>query len=272
MRFLKGGVRFLFVTVGIVILTSFTIDATDTLRTSQTALSVLTGNVLEEGCVEGTVRIDLANKSICMDIYENGVSEACAVAKPSFDSETKLNIDRKACTSISQKGVQPWTFVTLHQAKALCAKRGMRLPSTLEWYEAGLGTPDSTDCNTEGGGVRIAGNYNECVSSRGVYDMIGNVWEWVDAEVVDGEYNGRKLPESGYVSEVDNAGVVITSSDNASDMYNKDYFYVDGTGVRGMLRGGYYAGETDTGLFSIHTKITPSFSSNGTGFRCVKTI
>ena len=272
MRFLKGGVRFLFVTVGIVILTSFTIDATDTLRTSQTALSVLTGNVLEEGCVEGTVRIDLANKSICMDIYENGVSEACAVAKPSFDSETKLNIDRKACTSISQKGVQPWTFVTLHQAKALCAKRGMRLPSTLEWYEAGLGTPDSTDCNIEGGGVRIAGNYNECVSSRGVYDMIGNVWEWVDAEVVDGEYNGRKLPESGFVQLVDTQGVVLNTGSVADNEFGQDYAMTNSSGIYGMIRGGYYGSGEDAGIFAQNLSVPLNLKTDGIGFRCVKSI
>ena len=272
MKFLKGGIRFLFVCVGIVVLTSFTIDATDSLRTSQTALSILMGNTFQGVCAEGTIEIDLEQKSICMDIYENGVSKACAVTTPSSDSETKINSDRKSCTSVSQAGVQPWTFVTFHQAKALCAKRDMRLPTALEWYEASLGTPDSNVCNIHSSGIKTTGYSNECVSSRGVYDMIGNVWEWVDVEVIDGTYNGRVLPESGYVAEVDRAGVVSSSSKTSISTYNEDYFYGETVGIKGMLRGGYYAGGDDAGLFAIHTKIPLSFSSNGTGFRCVKNL
>lgn len=272
MKFLKGGIRFLLVTVGIVILTSFTIDATDSFSRSQTALSLLAGSALESECPNGAVRIDLAGKSICVDRYENSADENCPILSPAFGLESKENIDADGCVSVSSPDVQPWTFISFHQAKALCAKKDMRLPSPLEWYEAGLGTPDSEKCNVETQSVSKAGAYPECVSSRGVYDMVGNTWEWIDAQITYGEYEGRQLPESGYVQEVDTAGVVIESSGAPEPIYGEDYFHSDLQGVRAMMRGGHYSGGKDAGLFSVHTKVEPSFSSKGTGFRCVKTL
>ena len=272
MRFLKGGIRFLMVTVGIIVLTSFTIDATDSFSKSQTALSILVGSALESECPDGMNRVDLVDKSICVDTYENSVGEKCPVTSPSFSLETKNNIDTKGCISVSVANIPPWTFVALHQAKALCVKREMRLPSASEWYEAGLGTPDSEKCNISGGSPAVAGSFDECISSRGVYDMIGNVWEWVDSSVLDGVYNDRILPESGYVAEIDTAGVVVMSEKTASEMFNSDYFYGDSVGVKAMMRGGFYAGGDDSGLFSVHAKVGSNFSSKGTGFRCVLTI
>lgn len=268
MKLVKGGVRFFLVTVGIVMLTSFTIDATDTLRGSQSALSFLAGSALEEGCPEGTTQVDLSGKSICIDMYENSVGEGCGVKNPTVSLETKANIETESCQAVSVPKAIPWTQVTYHQAKELCVKKGMRLPSALEWYEAALGTPDSEACNTDGS-LTKTGSYTGCVSSRGIYDAVGNVWEWVDGEVVDGMYGNRTLPEDGYVQEVDIAGVATVTGGQESELYNSDYFWSDAEGTYAVIRGGFHGSRADAGLYSVHAKIEPSFAGTATGFRCV---
>ena len=268
-KFLKNGLRFLLVTVGIVVLTSFTIDATDALNGSQSALSILAGSAVSTKCPEGMVRIDMADKSICMDIFENSVGEECGTENVTSALDTKKNIDSYACQSVSVEDARPWTFVSLHQAKTLCAKRSLRIPSASEWYESSLGTPDTQDCNIDGGGVKVTGSSDVCVSARGMHDMIGNVWEWVDESIKAGVYHQRTMPDDGYVSEVDESGIVLTTSGTEVALYDADYYW-NGTGdSHAMMRGGFFGAGTDAGLFSVHTKITPSFSGIATGFRCV---
>jgi len=221
-------------------------------------------------CPKGMRELHLSDKRLCIDTYEESTSDICRHTNPRSQVETRENLDDNFCNVKSKKNAAPWTFVTLHQAKTLCAKKGMRLPTPEEWYVAALGTPDTSVCNTDGSGVSKTGSHSQCISASGAIDMIGNVWEWVDTEIINGEYKGRKLPESGYVFEVDSSGIVTVTSATSTEKYNYDYVFMNNTDVRGMLRGGFYAGGSDSGIFSIHTKITPSFSSEGTGFRCVK--
>src|SRR5262249_62171930 len=61
-----------------------------------------------------------------------------------------------------------------------------RRPSSAEWQAAVAGTPDpgpdngSTDCNTASRfAVALTGSRASCVSSRGAFDMVGNLFEWV---------------------------------------------------------------------------------------------
>src|SRR3989344_3194633 len=89
----------------------------------------------------------------------------------------------------SVKGGNPWVNLSETQAMTLCAKNGKRLPTPGEWYRAALGTPDTiTNRNAEcaiglvgSGSALPTGSRSGCVSSFGAYDMVGNVWEWVDA-------------------------------------------------------------------------------------------
>src|SRR6185436_20022556 len=63
-----------------------------------------------------------------------------------------------------------------------------------EWQVAANGTPDpnrfthpttpvdngTTDCNVLSGPYLVpTGSRSGCVSARGAFDMVGNVWEWV---------------------------------------------------------------------------------------------
>lgn len=268
-RYLKNTARFLFVTVGIIVLTSFTIDATDTLRGSQSALSLLAKRATQGTCPAGMVAISLGERSFCMDVYENSVGDTCPASRVGSILNTKTNLAQSECVSVSEPAVYPWTYVTFHQAKELCAKRGMRLPSSDEWYEGVLGTPVDGVCNIDGG-LEVSGDKATCVSARGVHDLVGNVWEWVDAEVTDGVFEDRILPEEGYVAEVDTHGVATETTERPSELYDRDYFWSSNAGTYAMMRGGYHGSGADAGLYTIHAETAPSFSSQAIGFRCVK--
>ena len=88
--------------------------------------------------------------------------------------------------AVSLPGVPPSVAITWFQAQAACENAGKRLPSNAEWQAAVAGTPDpggddgTTDCNTGNAFKAIAtGSRPACVSARGAFDMVGNVYEWV---------------------------------------------------------------------------------------------
>lgn len=272
MKFLRGGIRLVLVTVGVIMLTSFTIDATDSLKTSQSALSLFATSQLAEKCPTGTVQIDLVDGGICMDIYENSVGADCGIKEPVVGLETNANIAIDGCMPESKPGAAPWVHVSYHQAKTLCAKKGMRLPSANEWYESALGTPDQySECNTDGG-LQETGKHKKCVSSRGVYDSVGNVWEWVDGVVQNGLYEGRTVPLKGYVTEADTAGIALQTDLAATALFGKDYFWSSASGTYAIMRGGFHGSQEDAGVYATHMNVTPSFAGAATGFRCVKSL
>ena len=77
-------------------------------------------------------------------------------------------------------------------AAAICAATGKRLCSRFEWANACLGTyrrqysygdeykPEK--CRTSVDGPGITGARPECHTDTGIYDMVGNVMEWVADE------------------------------------------------------------------------------------------
>lgn len=268
MKLALRGLRWLLVLVGIIVLTSFTIDATDTLRGSSTALSGLLKNATTPQCPEGTVRLELAEGTYCIDQYENSVGVNCPIKNPKTALDTKQNIDASACQAVTQSDQTPWTSVTLTQAKSLCIKREMRLPTPLEWYEAALGTPADERCNINSGGAQT-GVRSECVSHRGVNDMVGNVWEWVEAVVINGQYENRSLPEEGYVAGSAADGLANATANTPRALYDNAYFWIGSEGEYALMRGGYYGSGDDASVYTTHAKVAPDFHSTAISFRCL---
>jgi hypothetical protein len=90
------------------------------------------------------------------------------------------------------QGKTPQHGVTLAQARATCHARGARLCSVEEWMGACGGrfpygeTYQAGRCNTGGAQLVAAGVRRGCASRSGVFDLSGNVSEWVEDGVAMG--------------------------------------------------------------------------------------
>jgi len=83
------------------------------------------------------------------------------------------------------RGRIPKRGISLSKARGICGKRGLRLCSAKEWrrgcggkFPYG-GSFNSSKCNAGGGTLVPSGSKKGCRSGLGLYDMSGNVSEWV---------------------------------------------------------------------------------------------
>lgn len=256
---------------GALVITALGIDAADTLQGNSGTLLSQVISKDAGGCGAGMHAVETIPTLTCVDTYEASVSAKCPVQTPEQVLATQQNVESKECLAESKKDVLPWRFVSRDQAMQMCARSGKRLPTSEEWYQLSLGMANTEQvCNVSSRAVTPSGAKPECVSPQGVYDLVGNVWEWVSDDVINGTYDSRQLPGSGYVSQVDGQGVAVAVSPDAQDLFGKDYFWARADGAYGIIRGGYYDSGADAGVYTIHADTLPTTASIGIGFRCVK--
>jgi formylglycine-generating enzyme required for sulfatase activity len=166
--------------------------------------------------------------------------------------------------AVSIPGVQPTGCVTWFQANQACLLSGKRLVTNREWQGAAAGTPDpgtddlTTDCAVNSPGPVRTGSRSRCKSTWGVFDMVGNVDEWV------AEWGDRANPFcSDWTSETGIAG--------------GDFGCVGGNGSTpsaripgAWFRGGTALSGTFAGVFAVSSVPLPSFSDAAVGFRCAR--
>lgn len=153
--------------------------------------------------------------------------------------------------AVSIAGVLP-SHATWQQAEQACALAGKRLLSNQEWQRAAVGTPEpgfaddhATTCNTFSPGPVETGSRAACVSSWGVYDMVGNVSEWVGEWVNAGSLCGPPgWPGCGQDA--------LRPSDPSA-----------------LGRGGLWYGGPYAAILSLYSALPPDDSGDQpTGFRC----
>lgn len=149
-----------------------------------------------------------------------------------------MSVEGKFCVDIYEypnvKGSKPLSNVTWDQAVKLCKAKGKRLCSHAEWKTA-CGGPNNLMysygnehregvCNDspahKGAVLKESGQMESCVSDYGVYDMSGNVWEWV-SDNFDKYGVGRRGIQGGSFadgSEGLSCSERIMESRDASDM------------------------------------------------------
>lgn len=167
-----------------------------------------------------------------------------------------LRVPGKAIFAASVPGVIPSRFITWFQAQQACANVGKRLPRNGEWQMAAAGTPDAGDspglegCNTIASVPTPTGSRSFCVSNWGVFDMVGNAFEWVEDWV----------PQSTAC---------------VPPLFNDDFNCLAGastsSGPGALTRGGsYFSSGANAGVFALFGSNPPSNSNALIGFRCAR--
>lgn len=131
---------------------------------------------------------------VCIDLYEGAlVQRAEDGAEHMWPSLESIDaIDASTIRALPARGIVPQSNISQVQASEACAHASKRLCTLAEWTAACRGRPkhddvypygdtyDPSACN-EGHDTHVArgGTYAKCKSRYGVFDMHGNVHEWV---------------------------------------------------------------------------------------------
>jgi formylglycine-generating enzyme len=192
----------------------------------------------ENGCPQGMASVD---HRFCVDRYEASLIEVLPNGEERAWSPYQ-SVDGHVVRAVSSKKVYPQGYISAQQAGKACERSGKRLCKAAEWKTAcrgpsqttyGYGEDDSPGrCNDHGrspvsgytwkkmnnptnnqlpGTLSRTGDHDGCTNAYGVYDMVGNLHEWVaDA---DGTFQG------GFYQDVHQHGDgcgYVTTAHNAS--------------------------------------------------------
>ncbi|MBE7536703.1 MAG: SUMF1/EgtB/PvdO family nonheme iron enzyme [Anaerolineales bacterium] len=205
-----------------------------------------------------------------MDVYEvtNTLYETCVTAGICSPPQSISSYTHDSYYGNSQYDDYPVINIDWNQANAYCEWRGDRLPTEAEWEKAARGTDERTypwgdefscrngnfddetqldDYVVPGGpdcdgyaDTSPVGSYESGKSPYGIYDLAGNVWEWV-SDWYDA-YPGNTISDDDYGST-----------------------YI-------VLRGGSGVNVVNGARSAYRGDGTPDYVDSGVGFRCARSL
>ena len=267
----RGFGKSIVVVLGALLITTLGVGAFDTyyVGTDGLVAQLLSGRS-GAACPSGMVEVLTASTFRCIDSYEAAPGVACPHRSVRSAVQTRENLAAEGCQPVSVSGAEPWVHITRAEAAAACARSGKRLPDAGEWYQVALGLVNISDCLVRATGPQLTGTAPQCRTTDGVYDLVGNVWEWVADDVWAGSYNGRLLPAAGYVQSVDRDGMPVATAATPAVEFTGAYWYGAEGEATALLRGGFFGSGNDASIYTTHGNVTATTTTGGIGFRCVR--
>lgn len=191
-----------------------------------------------------------------MDKFEvtNGFYKACVEAGVCQPVRKKTSATRSSYYDDPDFDTFPVIFVDWNMARIYCEWREARLPTEAEWEKAARGGTnvifpwgDTPDCNLANYGNCLGDTSSTTIyrlgqSRYGIYNLAGNVWEWVSDWYADNYYQSspREDPQGPH------------------------------SGKERVLRGGSWKDDYEE-MRSVNREAeNPAHTSNTIGFRCAK--
>ncbi len=213
----------------------------------------------------------------------------------------KYEAQSSSGNEVSVQGGSPWVSITQTSARAECIRAGKHLITEKEWqtiahnaenvgwnWNGGVaGTNQMSDGhsdNAPASALATAADTDPCngtgqtcdtstwssqrrtyklSNGQYIWDLGGNVWEWVD-QTVTNDYPIVNSAAAGWQ-------VCSTSGDGicGNTRTTNDQWYRGGFAtIAGFLRGGSWSHGAIDGAFSLYLGAAPSLSGTNVGFRC----
>ena len=243
-------------------------------------------------CPAGMTYINKLN-GFCIDKYEASVWNADGTWNSTSNTSTwnaAADTDQALSNGAyanSSEGVYPWVYIDQTEARTACANHpdGKYLCTDEQWLAAAnikgvmfslaatltdCTVDENTDCDWAdspgAGDACMTGSKTDCVSSEGVYDMTGNVWELTNETV--GYTKPCNTGSSGWCYY--NGTGFQTGTDANTAVYGNDgvYFLANTVSGYAVLRGGYWSSGASAGPFCAILDYAPSATAYYIGFRC----